>query len=141
MMKSMSKRASLHEAYTNHNIRPTVVTTLREKGFSKEACMAVTGHKSCSSVDRYDKRHTGEKMSFSEKKKISTALSEGMNGRQQELSEDGIIAIQHDHQIQMCEGNMTRCVTKETHVFTAAPSKKMKITADGENNIVTITFE
>ena len=143
MMKTISKRAKLSQTYTNHCIRSTVVTTLRGKGFSKRECMAVTGHKAGSSIDLYDKRFNNEKMTYTEKKKISEALSEGMNDDQ--LTNETALIIQGKQEA-TCKASTSSasqetCITREeTHVFHGPPSKKMHITADGDRNVVTITF-
>lgn len=55
MMKTISKDAKLSKEYTNHCIRPTVVTNLREDGFDRVEVCAITGHKCEKSIERYDK--------------------------------------------------------------------------------------
>lgn len=74
-MPTISKRAGLHTTYTNHSVRSTSVTTLRQDGVHANDKMAVTGHKSSQSLLHYsstfaEKRHPMsytllEKMSYS----------------------------------------------------------------------------
>jgi site-specific recombinase XerD len=66
MMKTISKSAKLSKEYTNHCIRPTVVTNLREDGFDRMEVCSITGHKNEKSIERYDrtmKERTLQKMS------------------------------------------------------------------------------
>lgn len=83
MMRTISEAAGLSQIYTNHSIRPTLVTNLREKGFNRNEVCAITGHKNEKSLDRYDKtlkERTLLKMSNSlcrnttiEKQEVATA--------------------------------------------------------------------
>lgn len=75
LMKKISIEAKLSRAYTNHCIRATVVTELKEANVPVEEIQIVTGHKNRSSVDRYIKR-----VSDTKKQKLSTALSASMKG-------------------------------------------------------------
>ena len=136
MMRSISERANFKSLYTNHCIRSTVVTTLRQKGFSDEDCMAVTGHKSRSSVQRYDKRSSNEKLSFSEKRRISQALSDGLGVVDSSREGKSIFMRQ---EVSTPSGSYIS--NQEAHVITGPPSKSMKISADGEKNVVIITFQ
>jgi integrase len=70
MMKSVSLRAKLSKAYTNHCVRATVVTELKENNVPIEDIQLVTGHKRPGSVDRYVKRISDEK-----KKRLSDILA------------------------------------------------------------------
>jgi len=91
MMKTISKDAGLSTSYTNHCVRVTVVTELKEQGFSNEDITNVTGHKSASSVSRYYRQRND-----SEKRKLSESLHSGfcekfsvsqtVNGDQQTIS-------------------------------------------------------
>lgn len=139
MMKSISKRAQLNAKYTNHCIRSTVVTTLKRSGFDEEACMAVTGHKSRASIERYDKRKAAEKMTFSEKKKISEALSEGfdINSTYHRQSMTNLNLSVPCVSTSYAE---TISINGNTSIISGPSTKSMKVVADGEKNIVTISF-
>ena len=50
MMPLLSVRANLAVRYTNHCVRATVVTDLKEAGFSNHEVCAITGHKNESSL-------------------------------------------------------------------------------------------
>lgn len=52
-MKKISKMAKLSKTYTNHSIRSTTVTTLRNLGVHPDDIMSVTGHKSAQSILHY----------------------------------------------------------------------------------------
>lgn len=140
MMKAISKRAELNREYTNHCIRSTVVTTLKRRGFDDASCMSVTGHKSITSIERYDKRRISEKMTFTEKKKISQALSEGFcfkaTTSTTHLESQINLNSQDPHVL-----SSSKALIVDGCTFVAPKTKTMKITADGERNVVSITFE
>ena len=50
MMKQISKQARLSKDYTNHSIRATAVTILDKSGFEARHIMALSGHRSESSI-------------------------------------------------------------------------------------------
>ena len=52
-MTSLSKNAKLHETYTNHCVRVTVVSVLKNQGYSNEEVASITGHKNLQSVQKY----------------------------------------------------------------------------------------
>ena len=54
-MVTISELAKLSQIYTNHCIRSTCVTTLREAGIPNHDIQSVTGHRSVASVDAYSK--------------------------------------------------------------------------------------
>jgi len=54
-MKQLSRKLHLSTEYTNHCIRVTVVTVMRENKVSNKSIMLVTGHKNPTSVERYDR--------------------------------------------------------------------------------------
>ena len=56
MMVRISKVAGLSKIYTNHCIRSTYVTALKDAGFKNDEICAITGHKDERSIARYDKR-------------------------------------------------------------------------------------
>lgn len=60
-MKTLSTALNLSQIYTNHDIRVTATTTLCRAGFNFKQVMAVTGHRSTSSVANYHKVNSDEK--------------------------------------------------------------------------------
>lgn len=78
MMKKISSAATLSRSYTNHCIRATVVTELKEANIPVEDIQVVTGHKNRTSVDRYIKN-----VSHCKKQKLSAALSASLKGNSQ----------------------------------------------------------
>ena len=57
-MPLLSVRAKLLMRYTNHCVRATVVTDLKDAGFSNHEVCAVTGRKNEMSVQSYDRLDT-----------------------------------------------------------------------------------
>ena len=57
MMPLLSLRAKLSTRYTNHCVRASVVTDLKNAGYSNHEVCSVTGHKNESSLQHYD--HVG----------------------------------------------------------------------------------
>lgn len=55
MMPLLSVRARLSNRYTNHCVRASVVTDLKDAGYSNHEVCAVTGHKNEASVQHYDR--------------------------------------------------------------------------------------
>jgi hypothetical protein len=72
-MKKLSKIAGCSKVYTNHSLRATCVTSLDNAGFASRDIMAVSGHKSESSLKHY------VKTSDAKKKCMSAALAKQMN--------------------------------------------------------------
>ena len=72
-MKCISKEAEFSKIYTNHSIRATAVTILDKCGY--EAChvMAVSVHKSESSIQSYCKADTSTKKQMSESMVAATS--------------------------------------------------------------------
>lgn len=56
MMARISNLAGLSKRYTNHCLRPTYITQLKDAGFSNEEVCVLTGHKDERTVKKYDKR-------------------------------------------------------------------------------------
>jgi len=54
MMPLLSVRAKLSTRYTNHCVRASVVTDLKDAGFSNHEVCSITGHKRESSLQHYD---------------------------------------------------------------------------------------
>ena len=56
-MKFLAKEIPLSsDKYTNHSIRHSVINTLEESGYEAHHIMAITGHKSESTIKKYVKR-------------------------------------------------------------------------------------
>ena len=53
MMKELSAKAKLSKTYTNHQIRKTTATGMRESGFSLQQIANVTKHKNLDSLKHY----------------------------------------------------------------------------------------
>ena len=73
-MSRISANAQLSKTYTPHCIRPTVVTTMWNSGFSVQDIQNVTGHKKEDSVKRYLKR-----VGDGKKEEYSRVLSQSFN--------------------------------------------------------------
>jgi len=71
-MSNLSTNADLHQTYTNHCVRVTVVSVLKNRGYSNEEVASITGHKNVTSVQRYA-RH----LNNSSLQKISDSLDQG----------------------------------------------------------------
>ena len=62
-VSTMAKKCGLGaKKYTNHSWRVTAITALSKCKFSNKEIMAITGHKSSSSLEVYQRVHGGEKM-------------------------------------------------------------------------------
>ena len=59
--------------YTNHSIRATAVTIVDKCGYEARHIMAVSGHKSESSMRSYCKTDTSTKKQMSESKAVATS--------------------------------------------------------------------
>ena len=66
MMKGISKEANLSFNYTNHCIRATSVSVLDDAGLEARHIMAVSGHKSESSIRTYARSGIGTKRKMSD---------------------------------------------------------------------------
>ena len=75
-MKMIAEAAGCTQKYSNHSLRATTVSVLDEAGFESRDIMAVTGHKSESSLKHYTKT------SAEKKKKMSARLAKGMQENQ-----------------------------------------------------------
>ena len=78
MMKTMSKAAGITPHLTNHCVRATAVTVLSESNVEARHIKAVTGHKSDSSIEKYNAR-----ASFHQKENMSNILSGFVSGEEQ----------------------------------------------------------
>ena len=80
MMVDISKAANLGKRYTNHCVRVTVVSNLRDNGVQPADIAAVTGHKNINSVEKYVRRKRD-----AEKENVSTILSNSMTTQHTEF--------------------------------------------------------
>lgn len=74
-MKTISRDANLHNTYTNHCIRVSLVTWLKENDIPNDQIKAVTNQKSDASIERYNKRMTSAK-----KRSLSEKITEQLRG-------------------------------------------------------------
>ena len=65
-MKDISEEAKLSKIYTNHSIRATCITNLDNSGKEARHIMAVSGHKSESSIRSYARSSLGQKREMSQ---------------------------------------------------------------------------
>lgn len=56
LLSKLSEDLSLSKRYTNHCLRVTHITVLKENGFTNQEIAANTGHKNPASVDRYNRK-------------------------------------------------------------------------------------
>lgn len=73
MMSKISEDAGLSQTYTNHCIRATCITALDQKGFEARHIMAISGHRSETSIKSYSRN-----VSESKKHSIFSVLSENI---------------------------------------------------------------
>ena len=71
-VKTISTKAGCSQKYTNHSPRATTVTVLDDAGFASRDLMAITGHKSESSLKHYARTSNGKK------KEMSTVIAARM---------------------------------------------------------------
>jgi len=83
-LSKLSEKLQLSKRYTNHCTRVTLVTMLKEQGFSNADVCEVTGHKNPSSIDRYNKRRRD---TFFED--VATSLEPAMSGKELEITNVG----------------------------------------------------
>lgn len=74
-MKKISNRAGLSKTYTNHSIRSTTVTTLRNLGVHPNDIMSVTGHKSAQSILHYSTVSEDQRRSMSHQLSVKTGCT------------------------------------------------------------------
>jgi len=56
LMSTLSETLDLSKRYTNHSLRVTHITVLKENGFTNAEIAANTGHKNPESVDKYNRK-------------------------------------------------------------------------------------
>ena len=130
-MKRISEKAKLKKIYTNHCLRVTVVSTLRDSGLQSNDIAAVTGHKNVQSVERYVRRKKdGEKRLYSQMLNTSLLCVEEMESSSTTTTTSTTLIKE----------KIRLDASRECHI-SSDPNKKMKIEANMETNVVTITFE
>ena len=72
--RTFGEKMKLSKDYTNHSIRATAVTILDKCGYEARHIMAVSGHKSESSIRSYCKTDTNTKKQMSESMAAATAI-------------------------------------------------------------------
>lgn len=113
-MKNLSKKINLQKMYTNHCIRVTVVTVLKEQCVADRDVMLITGHKNSRSIERYERKRRDR--DFRE-------LSIKLSSREEKnliIKPNGDNAIQVQNKENSFENN---CVTNEV----GQGSKKAKL--------------
>ena len=78
-MPYVSKNITLSQLYTNHSVRTTGITALNRSHFGQKQIMAVSGHKSLSSLAIYERVSDREKMAMGHA--MADALSENPQGK------------------------------------------------------------
>lgn len=66
MMEKICEMSFVKTKYTNHSIRATTVTTLRNAGIQIQDIMSVTGHKNASSINMYSKTSDSSRFGMSQ---------------------------------------------------------------------------
>ena len=64
LMSKLSQKADLSKRYTNHCVRVTTVSVLKEQGYTNDDICHVTGHKNPASVQRYVKKRKDDSFFF-----------------------------------------------------------------------------
>ena len=139
-MKNISRNANLDAVYTNHCVRVTVVSTLKDKGLESNDIAAVTGHKNIQSVEKYVRRK-----SDTQKRSVSQMLSSSLESSSWESHDDrnpstSINTITQVSQMQTTQIEQIRINSNDNYAFTGNKNKKTKIGANAETNVITITF-
>ena len=65
MLKTLSKEAKLSRTYTNHCLRASSITRLKQAGFDDRKIATVSGHKSLDSLKAYDRTSEAESRAMS----------------------------------------------------------------------------
>ena len=85
MMKQISSGARLSKTYTNHCVRVTVVTELKQKGHGNDEIATITGHKNPESVNRYSKSY-----SDAQKRSLSENLQQSFKTRRISINQNSV---------------------------------------------------
>ena len=113
-MKNLSEKLKLKNNYTNHCIRCTTISHAKERGMSSSDICHITGHQDERSVDRYDRPSDARRRELTSVLSINSQTSNMMN--------------------QSAEFKSTNLTIQ------AVPEKKMKISVDGNKNIIHFDF-
>lgn len=84
MMALLSVRAKLSTRYTNHCVRASVVTDLKEAGYANHEVMAITGHRNESSLKSYDRI---------EKTDRPTKMAATLDGKDKSSPDKSLVAL------------------------------------------------
>ena len=122
-MKKLSETLKLTKIYTNHCVRCTTVSKAKDKGLSNSDVCLITGHKDPRSIDNYD-RPSDERIQLLNSA-ISLDSSFGQNSSTSKSTENPSCGVS---------------IMKESITIGVSPEKKMCIEANGNTNIVNITF-
>ena len=122
-MKKLSETLELTKIYTNHCVRCTTVSIAKDKGLSNSDVCLITGHKDARSIDNYD-RPSDERIQM-----LNSAIS--LNSSVEQSSSTSMRTVKS------CCGVS---IMKESIAVEVSPEKKMCIEANGNTNIVSITF-
>ncbi|PAA67526.1 hypothetical protein BOX15_Mlig005367g7 [Macrostomum lignano] len=161
LLKKISSNANLSKLYTPHCVRPTVVTELHEAGFSVEKIAKVTGHKNSASVERYIRRgKKRDSIMAGMSDQLTVALAGTMPAPSSTLSEAPARAVATTDPCALSDAptravattdpcgsasmstvKKSLVVEESTTTLVAAPTKRMKILANGETNVVQFIFE
>jgi len=74
LMGNLSRKAHLSKRYTNHCLRVTAITILKEEGKTNEEIASFSGHKNPQSVQRYCRKRRDESL-----QEMSSVLQSGFN--------------------------------------------------------------
>jgi len=129
-MNNISNDAKLSQSYTAHCIRPTVVTNLFNEGVPVEEICNVTGHKDTKSVKRYIRR-----VSDTKKAGYAKALNRSFKGGHSSDSH-----IETNNPTDDGPVNKNRILEDEDTIIRGPTDRRMTIEADGNQNLVRISF-
>jgi integrase len=94
-MPGLSVNLNLSKRYTNHCVRVTMITILKENGFSNEEIATISGHKNAGSVQRYCRKRRDN-----DYEGITTALHNGATGNhvqiQQVSKKSKVVTVTHN---------------------------------------------
>ena len=82
------KLVGLPKKYTNHTLRVTAITNLTRKNYNNKQIMSITGHKSSSSLEIYQKVNAQEKIAGSLTKEVNNPRKRGIISTTNDTSEN-----------------------------------------------------
>lgn len=134
-MKKLSIEAKLSCVYTNHSIRATTITILDECGYEARHIMALSGHRSESSIRSY-----ASQTSLSTKRKMSETLSDSLNNKKTVTTITATSSVGHS-EIPVAESAPEPLLTasQEEHILNEL-SIEQSNTQQTVNNFYNCTF-